>query len=102
MKNKLGMILAAYLGLWHLSWSLLVALGVAQSVLDWVLGLHFIDNSTGLRIGTFHWLTALELVGFTTIFGYIVGWLIGLAWELLHKEREQFQGHAPVHTVPVH
>jgi len=33
-KNKAGLILASFLGLWHLTWSLLVATGVAQTLLD--------------------------------------------------------------------
>ena len=33
-KNKAGLILASFLGLWHFAWSVLVATGAAQTLLD--------------------------------------------------------------------
>ncbi|MDZ4285796.1 MAG: hypothetical protein U1A23_02620 [Candidatus Sungbacteria bacterium] len=44
-KHKVGDVLAGFLGLWHVIWSLLVALGMAKSVIDMALGLHFISIS---------------------------------------------------------
>ena len=42
-KNKLGLVFGSFLGLWHLGWSLLVAFGLAQWLIDWVFRLHFIQ-----------------------------------------------------------
>jgi hypothetical protein len=35
-KNRAGLIFGSFVGLWHFTWSLLVAAGVAQTVLDWI------------------------------------------------------------------
>ncbi len=42
-KNKLGLVVGSFFGLWHLVWSILVALGLAQQLIDWVFRLHFIQ-----------------------------------------------------------
>lgn len=50
--NRVGGVLGLLLGGWHLLWSLLVALGVAQPLVNFVFWLHFM--SPPLVVQTFH------------------------------------------------
>ena len=82
-KNKAGLILGSFLGLWHLTWSLLVATGAAQTLLDWIYYLHFLNNPfhvAGFSIGT-----AALLIVITSVLGYIFGWLLAFLWNVFHK-----------------
>lgn len=80
-KNKTGLALGSLIGVWHLSWVLLVASGFAQPFIDWIFRLHFIEPP--YRIASFSLGTALTLIGITFIFGYLLGWLFGALWNWL-------------------
>ena len=63
-KHKAGLALGLILGLWHLTWSLLVAIGVAQVFLDWIFRLHFIQPP--YTIAPFRFGLAVALIAVTT------------------------------------
>jgi hypothetical protein len=71
------------LGLWHLAWVALVAAGWAQAVIDFVLRIHFIRPS--LQIEPFYFGTGATLVVVTTGIGFVLGYVLGLTWNLLHR-----------------
>ena len=81
--NRAGLVLGAVIGLWHLSWSLLVAFGWAQAVINFVLWMHFIKPI--YVIDAFNVGTAVILVVVTTVIGYVIGGIFGLLWNALHK-----------------
>ena len=60
---KAATTLAILLGGWHLCWVLLVATGVAQSVIDFVLWMHFIKPV--YVVGSFDLAIALLLIAVT-------------------------------------
>ena len=77
-KNKVGMTVGIFVAAWHVVWALLVSIGVAQEMLDWVLPLHFVGLAVPLI--DFSWLNALILVIAAFIGGYIIGWLFAALW----------------------
>jgi hypothetical protein len=82
--NRSGLILGTFLGGFHLLWSLLVAGGYAQSLLDFVYRIHFLNNP--FTVGTFDAKTALILVLFTAVCGYVFGWVLSMLWNRINKK----------------
>lgn len=88
MKLNIGstaLMFGTFAAVVHIVWSLLVFLGFAKSYLDWMLGLHFLNNP--FRVAPFNTITALILIATTFVLGYLVGWLFASVWNYLHKSR---------------
>lgn len=83
--HKLGLAIGALLGLIHLTWSLLVATGLAQTYMDWIFKLHFITPV--YQVGPFDLMTAITLVAVTAILGYIIGWVGANVWNYVAKKK---------------
>lgn len=81
--NKAGLALGALLGLFHLSWAVLIALGWAQPAIDFVLWLHMIKPF--MTVEAFALGRAAGLVVFTAVFGYVLGWLFAVLWNRAHR-----------------
>lgn len=81
------MTVAVYTGLFvaafHLIWSLLVALNLGQAYLDWILGLHFIENPYVVR--PFDFGTMFMLLVVTFVVGFVVGWVATICWNKMMK-----------------
>jgi hypothetical protein len=80
-KNKLGIVGGGFFGLWHLVWSLLVAVGVAQALINFVFRLHFIQPP--YVIAPFRTDLAIALIAITAIIGYVMGWVLAAIWNWL-------------------
>lgn len=78
-------MVGAFLGLLHLLWSVLVATGVAQVLMDFVFSLHFLNNP--FTVSAFDWVKALGLVLLTFVIGYCFGWFLTMLWNSLHKHQ---------------
>ena len=76
--NKSGFVIGGLLGGWHVLWSLLVLLGWAQPVLNFIFWMHMLRPIYVVK--SFDLLAALSLVLITTAMGYGVGYLAGLFW----------------------
>lgn len=81
--HKLGLVVGGFLGLVHLMWSVLVALGWAQPLLHIILRLHFMYPSP--TVANFDLTTAIALVVVTSVIGYVVGRVIALLWNWASK-----------------
>jgi hypothetical protein len=79
-------VLGAVFAIWHAAWVALVATGVAQQLLDFVLRIHFLRVSATVQPFTIE--TAALLVGITFVIGLIVGEVLALIWNaLLPRDR---------------
>ena len=84
-KARAGLALSGVLAGWHLAWSILVALGVAQAVVDFILWLHFIQPV--YRIQPFELGRAALLVAVTAVIGFVLGAAFAALWNVTHRQR---------------
>ena len=81
--NKVGLVIGALIGGWHLLWSLLVLLGWAQPLMDFVFWAHMIKPVYVVK--PFDPLAAVTLVVITAVIGYGFGFVGALIWNRLHR-----------------
>lgn len=82
--NTTGLAVGGVVAVWHLVWSLLVALGLAQAWVDWALDLHFLNNP--YIVGSFDPTKAVVLIVVTFVVGYLFGWVFAYLWNWLWKK----------------
>jgi hypothetical protein len=82
-RSSVALSLGAFVGVMHLLWSAVVALGFAQTWLDFIYRVHFVNNP--FTVTAFSIENAVVLVAVTTIVGYIVGWIFAEVWNRLHN-----------------
>ncbi len=80
--NKTALTVGLFLGGWHLLWSILIALGIAQPLYDFILWAHMVHMQ--ILIGPFELKAAILLVIATFIIGYVFGWIFATIWNKLH------------------
>ena len=81
--GRTGLVFSALIGGWHLLWSILVLLHLAQLLIDFIFWIHFIRPV--YVIEKFNAGTALLLIGVTAAIGYVVGWCFAVVWNKLHQ-----------------
>ena len=81
--RKAGLALGALLGLWHICWSLLLALGWAQPLMDWIFQLHMIAPI--FQVVPFNFGLAIMLIVVTSVIGYLMGWVLAYIWNRVHR-----------------
>ena len=82
--GKAGLALGGALAGWHLYWAILVAVGLAQVILDFVFWMHFIKPV--YVVEPFEIGRAVILVLVTGAIGFFAGAGFGLIWNALHKK----------------
>lgn len=82
-KNKTGLTFGFLISFMHLIWSLLVAFGLAQMLVNFVLNMHMIGLP--IFIMPFSLAKALVLIIITFVIGYIFGWLMAYFWNKCFK-----------------
>ena len=82
---KFGITGGVALGIFHLCWVVLIGLGVAQSLLDWIFKLHMIKPV--YVIMPFSWGSAVGLLILTMVVGFVGGLVVGSIWSLCKEKK---------------
>lgn len=78
---KAALSVGIVIGLYHSMWVALVATGAAQTVLNFILRLHFIQLD--IRMAPYDAMTGAMLVGITFAIGALFGLVFALVWNWL-------------------
>ena len=81
--QKTALTLGVFLGGFHLLWSVLVLIGWAQPLLNFIFWLHMIQNP--YMVTGFDITQALLLIIVTFGVGYMMGWIFAMLWNKMHK-----------------
>lgn len=81
--GRSGLALGVLLGGFHLCWSILVAIGLAQPVLDFVFWMHFIKPI--YIIEPFQLARAVVLLVTTSAIGFVLGAVFAWVWNAMHR-----------------
>ena len=81
--NKVGLVIGALIGGWHVIWALLVLIGWAQPIIDFIFWAHMIQPIYVVK--PFDPLAAVALIVITSVIGYIFGLLGAVIWNRLHR-----------------
>ncbi|MCX6746697.1 MAG: hypothetical protein NTU63_01015 [Candidatus Pacearchaeota archaeon] len=79
--NKIAVVVGLFTAIMHAMWALLVALGLGQTFMDWILPLHFIDSLYSVM--PFSFLTALFLIVVAFVSGYLATLLFIALWKAM-------------------
>lgn len=80
-EHQAGVTFGVFIGLMHAGWALVVSLGFAQTWLDFVFGLHFLENP--FVVSSFDMQKAVTLVAVTAAVGYVAGFVFAKVWNLV-------------------
>lgn len=76
--KKTALSVGVFAGLWHFVWGLFVAFGLAQVLLDFIYGIHFLNNPFIVQpFNIVRWVTLIVVTG---VIGYIFGYVFALVW----------------------
>lgn len=81
--NKVGLVIATLIGGWHVAWALLVLIGWAQLILDFVFWAHMIKPVYVVK--PFDPTAVIALIAITSVTGYVFGFLGTVIWNRLHR-----------------
>ena len=80
--HKVGLVIGALIGGWHVAWSLLVLIGWAQPILDFIFWAHMIQQVYFVK--PFDPMAAVTLIVITAVIGYVFGFVGAVIWNRLH------------------
>ena len=83
--NAIGLALGILLSGMHAAWLILVYIGLAKPLMDWVLGLHMIQIPFSMM--EFNSGRALGLLILTFLVGYVVGWILAALLKMAREKK---------------
>jgi len=85
-KHRIGLVLAAFLGIVHLGWLVIVGLNWGQALLDWVYEAHHLTNP--FTVMPFELSKTAMLLVWVLIGGYVFGWVFAFCWNKFNKGKK--------------
>ena len=82
-KHKVGLVLGSFAALIHLGWSILIALGFADPLMDFIYKMHSLNNP--FVVAPFDLTRSIELIVIAFIIAYVVGNIFAVLWNKFHK-----------------
>lgn len=82
--NRVGLVFGLFVAGLHLLWSILVVIGWAQMLLNFVFWLHMLGNP--YQVMPFDFTAVILLLVITFAVGYAVGWVFSSLWNRLYKK----------------
>ena len=82
-RKKLGLALGSFAALLHLVWVLLIALGWAQPLMDFVYKMHSMNNP--FTVMPFDLWRSIGLIVIAFIMGNVIGNVFALVWNKVHR-----------------
>lgn len=82
-KHKVALVLGSFTGLIHLVWGVLVAVGFAQPLINFIYKLHSLSNPPVVM--SFDLGRSVGLVVVTFLAGYFVGYVFAILWHKIHQ-----------------
>ncbi len=82
-RNKTALALGSFVAFMHLVWSLLVLLGWAGPLLNFIYTMHSI--SVPVTVLPFNLGRSIGLILITFVVGYVVGLIFSTIWNKVHK-----------------
>ena len=83
---KTAMAVGTVFAAWHIMWVVLVRVGWASEVLNFVLELHFLK--VDFQLSPYSAFTAFSLLAITFCVGALLGAILALVWNWLTTSRE--------------
>ena len=81
--HKVALAVGSFAALWHLVWSVLILLGWAQPLLNFILSMHSLNNPYVVQ--SFDLGRSLGLIIVAFVVGYIVGTVFVKIWKSIQK-----------------
>ena len=79
---KIGLLVGTLMGGFHLGWAILVLLGGAQPLINFIFWAHMIQPIYVIK--AFDPVAAVTLLVMTSITGYVVGYSGAIVWNRIH------------------
>lgn len=85
-KNRVGLFFGTIYGLCHLLWVLLLTLGLAQPMMDWLISMHFLNVTYTLN----EVMAGKAILGIVMalVWGYIDGFILAALWNWIVGEKK--------------
>lgn len=81
--SRVGLVLGLFIAGLHLLWSIIVAIGWGQMLMNFISWFHMLSSQQ--QVAPFDLTAAFFMVLITFAVGYVIGWIFSTLWNKLYK-----------------